>query len=181
MADAGEAWEFCHLIASSLRPLRSAAAAVTMTAIPYNLAPGPSAMMKLLSSPASPYGRKVKITARVKGVFDRIKVEQADTSAPDNKPLKKENPLSKIPVLVLENGTQLYDSHVICEYLDSLKPSPRLFPTAGAERFNTLTLGALAMVSLMQLCCWSTSGASGPRTSGSRRGWSVNRTRSTRR
>jgi glutathione S-transferase len=100
-------------------------------------------MMKLLSSPLSPYGRKVKITARVKGLLDQIRIEQADTNAPNNKTLKKENPLSKIPVLILDNGTQLYDSHVICEYLDSLKPSPKLFPLAGAERFNTLTLGAL--------------------------------------
>ena len=100
-------------------------------------------MMKLLSSPMSPYGRKVKITARVKGLLDQIKIEQADTNVPNNTALKKENPLSKIPVLVLDNGTQLYDSHVICEYFDSLKPSPKLFPTAGAERYRTLTLGAL--------------------------------------
>jgi glutathione S-transferase len=79
----------------------------------------------------------------MKGLLDQIKIEQADTNTPNNKSLKKENPLSKIPVLVLDSGTQLYDSHVICEYLDSLKPAPRLFPTAGAERFNTLTLGAL--------------------------------------
>ncbi len=100
-------------------------------------------MMKLLSSPMSPYGRKVKVAARMKEVLDQIKIEQADTNSPDNKTLKKENPLSKIPVLILSNGTQLYDSHVICEYLDSLKPSPKLFPANGAERFNTLTLGAL--------------------------------------
>ncbi len=100
-------------------------------------------MMKLLSSPLSPYGRKVKVAARMKGVLDQIKIEQTDTNSPDNKALRKENPLSKIPVLILPNGTQLYDSHVICEYLDSLKPSPKLFPASGAERFNTLTLGAL--------------------------------------
>jgi glutathione S-transferase len=100
-------------------------------------------MMKLLSAPLSPYGRKVKITAKVKGVMDRIDVQTADTNVPNNPVLKKENPLAKIPVLILDDGTQLFDSHVICEYLDSLRPSPRLFPDAGAERFNTLTLGAL--------------------------------------
>ncbi len=100
-------------------------------------------MMKLLSSPLSPFGRKVKIVARMKGVLDQIRIEKADTNVADNRALKKENPLGKIPVLVLANGTQLFDSHVICEYLDSLKPQPRLFPAAGAERFNTLTLGAL--------------------------------------
>jgi glutathione S-transferase len=100
-------------------------------------------MMKLLSSPLSPYGRKVRISAKVKGVMDRIDVQTADTNVPNNPVLKKENPLAKIPVLILEGGTQLFDSHVICEYLDSLTPSPILFPAAGAERFNTLTLGAL--------------------------------------
>jgi glutathione S-transferase len=100
-------------------------------------------MMKLLSSPLSPYGRKVKITAKVKGVMDRIDVQTADTNVPNNPVLTKENPLAKIPVLILDDGTQLFDSHVICEYLDSLRPIPRLFPDAGAERFNTLTLGAL--------------------------------------
>jgi glutathione S-transferase len=100
-------------------------------------------MMKLLSSPLSPYGRKVRICAKVKGVMDRIDVQTADTNVPHNPVLQKENPLAKIPVLILEDGTQLFDSHVICEYLDSLAPSPPLFPAAGAERFNTLTLGAL--------------------------------------
>jgi glutathione S-transferase len=100
-------------------------------------------MLKLLSSPLSPYGRKVRICAKVKGVMDRIDVETADTNVPHNPVLQKENPLAKIPVLILDDGTQLFDSHVICEYLDSLMPSPTLFPAAGAERFNTLTLGAL--------------------------------------
>jgi glutathione S-transferase len=100
-------------------------------------------MMRLLSSPASPYGRKVKIIAHMKGLMDRIKVEVADTSILRNDDLRRENPLAKIPVLVVEDGSQLFDSHVICEYLDSLTPTPKLFPSGGAERFNTLTLGAL--------------------------------------
>lgn len=99
--------------------------------------------MKLLSSPLSPYGRKVKMTALMKGVMNRITVEKADTNNPDNDALRSVNPLAKIPSLVLDDGTTLYDSHVICEYLDSLAPTPKLFPTAGAERFNALTLGAL--------------------------------------
>jgi len=99
--------------------------------------------MRLLSSPASPYGRKVKIVAHMKGVADRIKIEPADTGIMRNETLRRENPLSKIPVLVLDDGTQLFDSHVICEYLDSLTNATKLFPAGGAERFNTLTLGAL--------------------------------------
>ena len=100
--------------------------------------------MRLLSAPSSPFGRKVKMTAHIKGVIDQIKIEAVDTGSPVGaEDLRRDNPLAKIPVLILDNGAQLFDSHVICEYLDSLKSSPKLFQTAGAERFNTLTLGAL--------------------------------------
>jgi glutathione S-transferase len=100
-------------------------------------------MMKLLSSVPSPYGRKVKIVAKLKQLDDQIEMQHTETNVPVNEALRRENPLSKIPVLILEDGTQLYDSHVICEYLDSLKPTPRLFPASGMERFRVLTLGAL--------------------------------------
>jgi glutathione S-transferase len=106
--------------------------------------PSEDIAMRLLSAPSSPFGRKVKMTARIKGVIDQIKIESVDTGSPTGaEELRRDNPLAKIPVLILDDGTQLFDSHVICEYLDSLKPMPKLFPTAGAERFNTLTLGAL--------------------------------------
>ncbi len=101
-------------------------------------------MMKLLSSPASPYGRKVSIVAGMKGVTDRIEKRRIDTIPMINEELRRENPLSKIPVLILEDGTHVYDSPVICEYLDSLTQDPRLFPAAGPERFRTLTLAAMA-------------------------------------
>lgn len=100
--------------------------------------------MRLLSAAPSPFGRKVTIAASVKGVLGRIAVEMVDTSVPENARLRAQNPLSKIPVLILEDGTQIYDSAVICEYLDSLAPAPRLFPASGPERWKTLTLGALA-------------------------------------
>jgi glutathione S-transferase len=101
-------------------------------------------MMRLLSAPTSPYGRKVKIAAHMKGVMDQIKVEFVDTTDPKNvRELQGENPLVKIPVLITSDGSQLFDSHVICEYLDTLSPKARLFPDIGAARFNTLTLGAL--------------------------------------
>jgi glutathione S-transferase len=101
-------------------------------------------MMKLLSSQASPFGRKVKIAAAMKNVLGDISIVATDTNVPSNDDLRKENPLGKIPVLILADGTQIYDSHVICEYLDTLKPTPTLFPASGAPRFKTLTLGALA-------------------------------------
>lgn len=99
--------------------------------------------MKLMSSPLSPYGRKVKIAAGMKGLNGKIEILPADTNAGDPA-LNKLNPLGKVPCLVTDEGEAVFDSHVICEYLDSLSPSPVLFPKSGAERWRTLTLGALA-------------------------------------
>lgn len=100
-------------------------------------------MMKLLSSPASPFVRKVRIAAGMKGVSDRIETVPADTNKGDDN-LNGFNPLGKIPCLVTDDGVALYDSPVICEYLDTLAPSPALFPKGGAERFGVLTRGAMA-------------------------------------
>ena len=99
--------------------------------------------MTLYSAPASPFGRRVKMTAILKGVMDGITVEAVDTSRPDNDVLKRRNPLQKIPVLVLPDGDELYDSRVICDYLDSLAPEPRLIPSAGPDRL-LLELGHLS-------------------------------------
>jgi glutathione S-transferase len=99
-------------------------------------------MMILRSSPASPFGRKVRIAAALLGLSDRITIVQADaTNAED--PLRKDNPLGKLPVLLPENRMPLYDSRVILEYLDSLAGGGKIFPT-GARRFEALTLQALA-------------------------------------
>ena len=104
--------------------------------------------MRLLSAPASPFVRKVAMTARIKGVMDQIVIETTDTRQPGNAVLAAANPLSKIPALVLADGTQLYDSRVICEYLDTLAPAPLLFQPSlrhpGTERFVMLTRAARA-------------------------------------
>ncbi len=100
--------------------------------------------MKLLSNSLSPYGRKVKIAMGLKGLKDRIEIVPVDTNIVDNPVINRPNPLAKIPVLVVDGNAAIYDSHVICEYLDSLSPSPVLFPKGGLERVKTLTLGALA-------------------------------------
>jgi glutathione S-transferase len=100
-------------------------------------------MMKLMSSPLSPYGRKVKIAARMKGVDGQIELLPTDTNKGDDA-LNKLNPLGKIPCLITPEGVAVFDSHVICEYLDTLSPSPVLFPESGADRLRTLTLGSLA-------------------------------------
>ncbi len=99
-------------------------------------------MMILRSSPASPFGRKVRIAAALLGLADRITLVQADASNADD-PLRKDNPLGKLPVLVPEDGKPIYDSRVIIEYLDHLAGGGRIFPQ-GARRFDVLTLQALA-------------------------------------
>lgn len=99
-------------------------------------------MLTLRSSPASPFGRKVKIAASVLGLMDQIAVVVADTNNPAE-PLRQQNPLGKIPTLVLPNGETLFDSRVIVEYLDHLAGGGRLIP-AGEARFAQLRLQALA-------------------------------------
>jgi glutathione S-transferase len=100
--------------------------------------------MQLLSHPASPYVRKVRIAMALKGVADRIEIVHVDTNPLENPEIIRANPLSKIPALVVDGDTAIFDSHVICEYLDSLAPTPVLFPKGGVERVRTLTLGGLA-------------------------------------
>lgn len=100
--------------------------------------------MKLWYSPASPFARKVRACAIELGLAARIEAV-AITVAP-NKPnleFARENPLIKIPALEAEDGTVLYDSRVICEYLDALAGGNRLFPAAGAARWNALRRQAL--------------------------------------
>jgi glutathione S-transferase len=99
-------------------------------------------MLVLRSSPASPFGRKVKIAAALLGLSDRIEVVAADTNDPGDS-LRGQNPLGKIPTLVLEDGTALYDSSVIVEYLDWLAGSGKIIPAAAPERFKALTLQSL--------------------------------------
>ena len=99
-------------------------------------------MLTLRSAPPSPFGRKVKIAAKMLGLMDRIALVDADPTSPDDS-LRKQNPLGKIPTLVLEDGTALYDSRVIVEYLDALAGGGKLIPPGGDARFHELTLQAL--------------------------------------
>jgi len=101
-------------------------------------------MMQLLSHPFSPYARKALIASAMKGLEDRIEVTVVDTNPLDNPQIHRVNPLAKIPALVIDGDTAIFDSHVICEYFDTLAPAPVLFPKGGVERIRTLTLAALA-------------------------------------
>jgi glutathione S-transferase len=100
--------------------------------------------MKLHWSPRSPFVRKVMIVAHERGLVDRL--DCVRTVAAMTKPhaeLMKDNPLSKIPTLVLDDGTALYDSAVICEYLDALDGHPQLFPLERSARMLALRRQAL--------------------------------------
>jgi len=100
--------------------------------------------MKLHWSPRSPFVRKVMIAAHERGLVDRIVCVR--TVAAMTKPhaaLMQDNPLSKIPTLVLDDGRVLYDSPVICEYLDGIGDAPKLLPTEPAARFEALRRQAL--------------------------------------
>ncbi len=99
--------------------------------------------MKLCYSPTSPYVRKVVVTAAERGLDDRI--ERIATNAHDPKSeLSTINPLGKVPALILDDGTALYDSPVICEYLDSLGEGAGLLPPPGPARWTALRQQALA-------------------------------------
>ncbi len=99
-------------------------------------------MLTLRSSPASPFGRKVKIAAHVLGLVDKINITPTDTTDPKDG-IREQNPLGKIPALILDDGMVLFDSRVIVEYLDFLAGGGKIIP-AGAARFPVLRLAALA-------------------------------------
>ena len=100
--------------------------------------------MKLRYSQTSPYARKVMVVAHERGLGERIELLHANTSPVEpNEDIGRENPLNKIPTLALDDGSALYDSRVIAEYLDSLGGA-KLFPPAGPARWNALRQQALA-------------------------------------
>jgi glutathione S-transferase len=100
--------------------------------------------MKLRYSPTSPYVRKVMVVALETGVAERI--ERIPTMVAPTKPneeVARENPLVKVPALTTDDGMVLYDSPVICEYLDTLHEGPKLFPAGGKPRWLALRQQAL--------------------------------------
>jgi glutathione S-transferase len=98
--------------------------------------------MKLLASDTSPYARKTRIAAIEKGVA--LEVVTTNPLGEDVAALHAANPLGKIPALLLDDGVTLYDSRVICAYLDTLAPGPVLVPERGVARFDCLRREALA-------------------------------------
>jgi glutathione S-transferase len=97
--------------------------------------------MKLIASLTSPYARKVRIALAEKKIeYELVEASPwvADTDVPSY------NPLGKVPVLVLDDGTNLFDSRVIVEYLDTVSPVSRLMPEPSRQRIAVKRWEALA-------------------------------------
>ena len=99
-------------------------------------------MMILRSSPASPFARKVRIAGSLLGLASEIEVQATNPDDPADS-LRVQNPIGKIPVLILEDGTAYYDSRVIVEYLDYRAGGGRIIPREAPARFEALRLQAL--------------------------------------
>ena len=99
--------------------------------------------MQLYGSTLSPFARKVLVCARVRGIAELLAF--VPTVAFDNPPvLLAANPLAKVPALRIDDTTALFDSPVICEYLDTHGSAPPLFPAAGPKRLAALQMQAAA-------------------------------------
>jgi len=89
--------------------------------------------MKLYTAPTSPFGRKASIVAREHGVA----LDEETTNPFESEELARLNPMRLIPVLVLDDGAVLLESHLICEYLDSIGTGPTLYPEANRWLWRT--------------------------------------------
>ena len=99
--------------------------------------------MKLFFSPTSPYVRKVRVTAIEKGLDRGITLIPCNVQDP-SADLLGANPLGKVPALVPDGGAPLFDSPVICEWLDAMGEGPTLIPPVGEARWAVLRGQALA-------------------------------------
>lgn len=100
--------------------------------------------MRLHFNTASPYARKVMVVAIETGLDGHIEtVMRTMTPVSPDPDLNRDNPLGKIPCLITGSGEPLYDSRVICEFLDSLHDGPRMFPVERPARWTTLRRQAL--------------------------------------
>ena len=110
--------------------------------------------LRLHWSPKSPYVRKVMICAHELGLADRLElVRSVAAMLKPNARLMQDNPLSKIPTLVLDDGFALFDSAVICEYLNDLVDGP-LFPRQASDKWQALRWHAFGDGLLDALILW---------------------------
>ncbi len=100
--------------------------------------------VRLYWSPRSPFVRKVMVFAHEAGLAERIEtVKTLVSSTTANRELMRVNPIGKIPTLITDDGKALFDSYVICEYLDSLHGGKKLIPQAPEQRWQALLWHAL--------------------------------------
>jgi glutathione S-transferase len=104
---------------------------------------GHSEKFVLRSTATSPFGRKVRMAIDLLGLGDRVMLVPADT-LDESDTLRQQNPLGKMPCLLLGDGTSIYDSGVIVEYLQEMTGDERLIPARGLPRYKALTLARLA-------------------------------------
>jgi glutathione S-transferase len=97
----------------------------------------------LRSTPTSPFGRKVRMAIEALGLSGRITVTPADP-LDENDTLRQQNPLGKMPCLVLADGSTIYDSGIIIEFLQDFVGTDQLLPLRGRDRYRALTLSRLA-------------------------------------
>lgn len=111
--------------------------------------------MKLHWSPRSPFVRKVMILLHETSQLDKVELVRSMAAiATPNTALMQDNPLSQIPTLVCSPGTVLYDSPVICEYLDTLHGRHPFFPESGPARWLALRRQGLGDGMLSVLLLW---------------------------
>ncbi|MBS0534320.1 MAG: glutathione S-transferase family protein [Proteobacteria bacterium] len=103
----------------------------------------PTETFILRSTLTSPFGRKVRMAIDVLGLGGRVNIVPADT-LDETDTLRAQNPLGKLPCLLLADGTALYDSRVIIEFLQELAGTSKLLAPSGLERYSTLTRAVLA-------------------------------------
>lgn len=106
------------------------------------MSPAPEKFV-LRSTATSPFGRKVRMAIDVLGLSNRVIMQPADTRD-ENDTLRQQNPLGKMPCLVRADGSTIYDSGVIIEFLQEVAGTDRLLPASGPARFEMLTLARLA-------------------------------------
>ena len=97
--------------------------------------------MKLIGSTTSPYVRKVRVVMAEKKLDHRLALDNVWSA---DSVVAADNPLGKLPCLVMDGQDAMFDSRVIVEYLDTLSPVGKLIPTSGRERAEVKTWEALA-------------------------------------
>lgn len=125
--------------------------------------------MKLRHAAASPFVRKVMVVAHELNLLERIELLSTTVSPVQvNDSLAAENPLMKVPALTTDDGQVLFDSPVICEYLDTLAGGHKYFPAAGPARWTALRQQALGdgILDALVLCRYETTRPEDKRWSG---------------